>query len=368
MLSVFYLILLLSYLKGWLKTAEEFVHHKLVDTLAVTVLVPARNEARFIEKCLKSLTEQNYNHNLVEIIVLDDFSDDETFSIASSFNSVKSFQMDKVLDASFQNKPNKKRALDFGISKAQNELIITVDADCVYPKHWLKAMTQFYSKKKPKLLSAPVAFYSEKGVFQDFLAMDLYSLMGITAASIKNGKPSMVNGANLMFSKNTFRAINGYKGNEKVASGDDVFLMQKINKIFPGEIVFLKNTEAIAETLAPQSFKEFVNQRIRWTSKSSRHADKNVVLTLTLNYLYYVSLIIGIALSFSNPILAQIVILSFGLKLVVDAIFFNNLLIFFKRKDLLKSLVGIEILHLLYINILGILSLIGKYSWKGRKV
>ena len=81
--------------------------------------------------------------------------------------------------------------------------------------------------------------------------------------------------------------LNAFEGNENVASGDDVFLMQKINKKYPNSIVFLKNKDAVAYTDSPASFSEFVNQRIRWTSKSSRHADKGVVFTLFLNYLFY---------------------------------------------------------------------------------
>ena len=211
-------------------------------------------------------------------------------------------------------------------------------------------------------------FFKEKGIFSSFLTMDLFSLMGITAASIKNGKPSMVNGANLMFSKDTFEAVNGYNGNENVASGDDIFLMQKINKTFPGEIVFLKNYDAVTETLPPQNFIDFVNQRIRWTSKSSRHADTNIVLTLSLNYFYYLCLFIGFIISFYHLNILYIISISFLIKIILDGIFFSNILNFFKRKKLLKSLVSIEILHLFYINILGILSLIGKYTWKGRKV
>lgn len=368
LLSVFYIFLILSYLKAWLQTPEEFVDTNFSDVLAVTILVPARNEAFYIENCLQSLLNQNYDSKLVEIIFIDDFSDDDTFLIAAKQKGVNCYQLANLLAAEFKNTPNKKRALNLGIAEAKNDVIITVDADSFYPENWLKALTQFYTKRKPKLISAPVAFFKGKGLFDSFLAMDLFSLMGVTAASIKKGKPTMVNGANLLFAKTTFDELNGYQGNENVASGDDIFLMQKIDKAYPGQIAFLKNYDAITETQAPKDFKTFVNQRIRWTSKSSRHADAHVVLTLSLNYFYYLSLAIAIFLSFFYTEIRYITILSLSLKLIVDLVFFNNVLIFFKRKNLLKKIFFIEILHLFYINILGLLSLVGKYTWKGRKV
>lgn len=368
LLSLFYFFLVISYLKGWLRTPEEFVDHNFQDVLAVSILVPARNEAKNIANCLNSLQKQNYQPDLVEIIVLDDFSEDETPNIVSSYEDVKLICLHEHLDPTFKNLANKKRALAIGISKATNNIIITIDADCIYSENWLKALTQYYIKRKPKLLTAPVTFFKGKGIFAQFLALDLISLMGITASSIKNGNPSTVNGANLLFSKNIFEEVKGFEGNENIASGDDVFLMQKINKKYPGQIASLKNYAAIAETAAPQKFMEFVHQRIRWTSKSSRYADKNVVLTLSLNYLYYLCILIGIILSIFIPKFLIFLIPSYLIKLIIDAIYFSNLLQFFKRKELINYFLFVEFLHIFYINILGILSLIGKYTWKGRKV
>src|SRR6476661_4152871 len=49
----------------------------------VSVLIPARNEAKTISKLLTSLQKQDYQH--LEIIVLDDNSDDETYIICQEF-------------------------------------------------------------------------------------------------------------------------------------------------------------------------------------------------------------------------------------------------------------------------------------------
>jgi biofilm PGA synthesis N-glycosyltransferase PgaC len=99
----------------------------------------------------------------------------------------------------------------------------------------------------------------------------------------------MASGANMLFEKEVFEAVNGYEGNEHIASGDDVFLMQKIFLKNPKAIGFVKNSNAFAKTHSPKTFQEFLNQRIRWTSKSSNMMDPKVKAVLLLNYLFYLS-------------------------------------------------------------------------------
>lgn len=50
----------------------------------VSILIPARNEQQNIERCLYSLFDQNYKN--IEIIVLDDDSDDDTFSLVKKIS------------------------------------------------------------------------------------------------------------------------------------------------------------------------------------------------------------------------------------------------------------------------------------------
>ncbi len=361
--------MVLNYTKAWLKTKEEFIDSRIEDTIEVTILVAARNEEENIFNCINSLLNQSYKKELVEIILLDDFSEDNTVEIAKQFMAVKILQLKEFLGEAFQYKANKKRAISLGVEQAKNKVIITTDGDCVYYKNWLKSKMQFYSKTQAKMITSPVLFFSEESVFSKFMELDLISLMGITAAGIKNKLPSMVNGANLLFEKAVFEEVNGFEGNENIASGDDVFLMQKIHQVYPNTIKFLKNNEAIAFTKAPKNFTEFVNQRIRWTSKSKKHANPKVRNVLVINVLFYLILTFGLfVLPFFNFNYFKISIVLFGLKMLVDFIFFKNLTHFFAKEKLLRSFLIIEIMHLPYISILGFLSLLSNYTWKGRKV
>ena len=60
--------------------------------------------------------------------------------------------------------------------------------------------------------------------------------------------PILANGANLAYKRDGFNAVNGFKSNENIASGDDVFLLHQINKAFPDTIHYIKSYEALVYT------------------------------------------------------------------------------------------------------------------------
>ena len=65
--------------------------------------------------------------------------------------------------------------------------------------------------------------------------MDFMVLQGITGAAVYKKKMSMCNGANLAYEKKAFYEVNGFAGIDHIASGDDMLLMHKIWKQYPGQ-------------------------------------------------------------------------------------------------------------------------------------
>lgn len=364
----FYVQLVLKYAYNWHKIPQQFTNKYALDTLSISIIITARNEEKNIITCINSLINQNYDKTKFEIILVDDFSDDKTIGLASLLPSIKILQLSQYLSAEYRFKANKKRAIQWAVGQAKYPIIITVDADTYYPRFWLKAMSQYYELTQSKLITAPLLYSKKEHFFFPFLQLDLIALMGITAASIQQNKPTMVNGANMLFEKETFQTLKAFADNEHIASGDDTFLMQKIHQTHQNAIHYLKNTDAIATTQAPNSLSEFVNQRIRWTSKSSRNAPFYVVFTLFMNYIFYAFLLITFLFSIFNIAYIAIPIVLFTFKCVVDFLFFKQLTHFFNQQKLLYLHIWIEILHIPYILLLGVLSLLGKYTWKGRKV
>lgn len=370
LLATAYVWLIHFYVKGWLKTPQQNLDKTLKPTEAFTVVISVRNEEDNIENCLNSILKQNYPKDLYEIIVVNDFSTDSTLKKISPFeNRIKLIKLSEHLPKERANFPNKKTAITMAVNMAKNPLILCADGDCEYGENWILSIEQFYKKYKKDFIAAPVDYIFDNTWLFNFLEMDLAAMMGVTAGSIGQKKPVMASGANMMFTKAIFKEVNGYEGNEEIPSGDDVFLMQKVFMNNEKAVGFVKNTEAIAFTIAPHTFSEFLNQRIRWTSKSTNMIDIKVKVVLVFNYLFYLALFLNFfVLPFFNIAFLVFGVVMMAFKLIIDTLFFTNILAFFNKSKLLKWMFPIEILHIIYVSVMGILALVGTYNWKGRTV
>jgi glycosyltransferase involved in cell wall biosynthesis len=87
-------------------------------TSLVSIIIPTRNSARTISRCLDSIKNQTYEN--IEIFVIDSFSSDNTSKLASMFN-VKIFLLDG----------ERAKAKNFGISNAAGQFLLFVDSDMV---------------------------------------------------------------------------------------------------------------------------------------------------------------------------------------------------------------------------------------------
>lgn len=102
----------------------------------------------------------------------------------------------------------------------------------------------------------------------------------------------MCNGANLAYERNSFYRVNGFSGIDTIASGDDMLLMHKIANQYPGQIHYLKAEDAIVTTSPMKTWREFLNQRIRWASKAKYYDDKRITAVLILVYLFNLSFLV----------------------------------------------------------------------------
>ena len=140
-LSLIYIGLLFVYFNLFIFLLEEKKKKKIFKEYPkVSIIVPAYNEEKNIEKAIKSLLELDYPKDRLEIIVVDDGSKDKTYEIAKKFESdiVKVYKKENGGKAS---------ALNYGIKKATGELIVTLDADSVVPKDALKKMLEYFDEE-----------------------------------------------------------------------------------------------------------------------------------------------------------------------------------------------------------------------------
>ena len=101
--------------------------------------------------------------------------------------------------------------------------------------------------------------------------MDMASLQGATVGSFGIGKPFMCNGANFAYSKRLFNELKGFDGNSNIASGDDVFLLQKAVLQNPKKVGYNKSAEGIVITKPVNSWIKLLHQRVRWAAKANAY-------------------------------------------------------------------------------------------------
>jgi cellulose synthase/poly-beta-1,6-N-acetylglucosamine synthase-like glycosyltransferase len=370
LLGGLYGMLMIRYGYGW-KTLPPYAPATPVSGLTkVTVIIPARDEEDNLPPLLAALHAQDYPTHLFEVIVIDDFSTDGTASVVAGFpaENIKLLQLATYLSATERLNSYKKKAIEIAVSQAQGDLIMTTDADCVMGPRWISTMVSFYEANRSKFIAAPVSFYKENNFFKVLQSLDFMTMQGITGALAKLKDGTMCNGANLAYERKVFYEVDAFKGIDNIASGDDMLLMFKIFKAYPDGVHYLKNQDAIVETLPVDTFGAFMNQRIRWSSKADKYDDKRLTWVLALVYCWNVALLFGGIFALFVPAAFPYVLLAIVYKLVLEFYFLIPVAGFFNKRNLLGWFIPGQLFHIPYIVVAGWLGKFGSYQWKGRKV
>jgi len=238
----------------------------------ISILVPARNEEKNIEGCLRSLVNQTYEN--YEIIVLDDNSTDDTYEIALYFE--KKYTNVKVINGLPKKSDwlGKAFAMQQLASHAKGEYLFFTDADTLHDKEsiaWattnsiihevdaLSGFTQCKMKSFGEQLVLPIVFLPIKMFFPLWLVKHS-----------KNSLFSIAIGQFYMFKKETFLAIGGYEAvKDKIT--EDVYMARHL-KDQGYKIIFMDGSHYISH----RSYEGF--------SSSVSSITKNVVDTVGNKY------------------------------------------------------------------------------------
>jgi cellulose synthase/poly-beta-1,6-N-acetylglucosamine synthase-like glycosyltransferase len=389
-----YGMMLWRFAKGWTRLPASVGAPRPVH---VTVIVPARNEEANIRACLADLLRQDYPEQFLQIVMVDDGSEDATASIAVELSA-----QHPNLTVLHATGAGKKQALQQAIDATDSELIATVDADCRIAPTWLSAMVAAQQQDGARMVLGPVVLTPAPTLFQRIQRMEFLAIMGVTGGSAAMGHPLMANGANLLFERAAFMEAGGYTGSGN-PSGDDVFLMLKMKsgsanqrisesgnqaqrdgtdafplgkgvsrpaKLSGRGILFVKDPSALVSTTPMPTFLDFWQQRKRWLSKKGGYTDLHVKATAIITYLANVGGLLAL-------VLAPSVFPSTAADLLLSALLIKTLadLFFIRRvaRDLMPScgiweIVPAELFILIYTSLLGLVGNVREYRWKGREV
>src|SRR3989344_832745 len=105
--------------------------------LELSVIIPCRNEEKYIGPCLDSLLLQDYPKEKLEILIIDGFSEDKTREILAGYAK---YPFINVLDNPKKITP---AALNIGIKNAKGSIIMRMDAHASYEKNYISECVKY---------------------------------------------------------------------------------------------------------------------------------------------------------------------------------------------------------------------------------
>lgn len=370
-IMVLYIVLIAAFTVGMRRLpsfeplSRNFLH-------AFSILVVFRDEEDNLPVLVKHLEQLNYPKDKFEVILIDDGSRDRSQDL------IKSFQRDlpklkmRLYELKDPTSSPKKDALEMGVKEAAFDWIITTDADCVFGADFLNAYDQFLNLHPAKMVAGPVIYKTEDSFLHRFQSLDFLSLQGSTMGGfgakgfIPFLGPFMCNGANICYKKQAFLELGGYQGNKEIASGDDVFLLEKMLESHENQVHFIKSRSALVKTLPKESWKGLTEQRKRWAAKSTSYKGVFAKTVGILVLLANISLILGLVLGFTGLMPWSYFGLLFVMKINVDFLLIYNTASLWDQEQVMKSFVMSSILYPFFVVWIALLSLGGSYTWKGR--
>ncbi len=352
-----YIFLITRYIFGWKK-----INKTKYDSFSpnVSIVIALRNEEKVVSRLLTSLQSQIYDINKLEIILVNDHSNDSTLEL------LKESDLENIHILNMPNGQNgKKKAIFRGVNFASGEIIITSDADCTFHPNWVDKMVSYFFNDEVKLVSGPVSLEKKQGILQNFQALDFLSLIVSGAGAIGVKDPIFCNGANMAYRKDVFIQFNDFN-DSKTVSGDDVFLLHNLKEKYPKSIVFAKDKDVIVSTSSEKNLSNYINQRKRWASKSSEYKDFSSIYVSYLVFLTNLCFVLLIFMVMFDISFFKFLCYFYFIKYIVDLVLLYPILKFLKREDLTKWIFPFEFFYSFYIILIIVLSNTQNFVWKGR--
>ena len=359
-LTIGYIYLLQWITEGW----EACGSYKGENTSTkVSIIIAARNEEAYIANCLSSIYQNKYTQDLLEVIVVDDQSEDRTAAIVKE-------KFPQVTLLNTEKNQGKKAAIQMAANHAQGELLMFTDADCVVPDTWIETLVSNYDPELVSFIAAPVQIDLEDSSLSRFQYLDVAATMAVTANGIQRKSYYSANGANMAVNREIFLELYMIRQDGDIASGDDMFTIQYLAKQNPSKIIFVRSLDATVTSKGEETLSDLVSQRKRWAGKSRHYPEKNIVLVQGYVFLLVVLMLFNVVFGlFTDGFRVFIAVLMLFIKVTMDYLFLSHLCKHYGKQEATKNYLISAASYNLYILFAGLIAMLpGKYDWKGRSV
>ncbi len=182
----------------------------------VSVIVPAFNGSKYIEKLLNSLSNQDYSETDYEVIIIDNNSTDGTQALISKYPVTLLEERDRQSSYAARNK---------GLEHARGEIIAFTDADCIPAENWISAGVEALRQSSADLIGGRIDFIFSENPSTSELFDSIFFLN--TETAVKEGKAQT---ANIFVTRKVIETIGPFS--QVVSGGDTEWTMRAVRNGF----------------------------------------------------------------------------------------------------------------------------------------
>lgn len=219
----------------------------------ITALIPAYNEEGYVGRCIDSFLQAEYPENRLEISVVDDGSTDGTLAEA------RKRECERVTVLHKEN-GGKHSALNYGLDRSTNDLVVGVDADSQIESTALKRLIENYeSHENACAIAGNIKISNRDSLLTRIQALEyIVSINMFRRALDLIGLVKVVPGCLGLFERRAIKTAGGFSGDTVTEDFDLTVELLKEGK----EVHY--SSRALARTEAPQTLTDLYNQRSRW--------------------------------------------------------------------------------------------------------
>ncbi|MDD4939654.1 MAG: glycosyltransferase [Candidatus Omnitrophica bacterium] len=189
----------------------------------VSIIIPVKNEAGILSRCLESLRNLDYLKERMEVIICDGLSTDKTREIALSYGA-RVVRNDKQVVVSGRNR---------GFEAAKGSVIAFTDADCVFDRGWIRNSVKYLEDKAiggvgGRTLAPETASGFEKAVDLIFSLADVFQATCHRKGSHAACEVKDIPGCNAVYRKDALDKVMPV--DETLLTAEDVWMNSCVRK------------------------------------------------------------------------------------------------------------------------------------------
>jgi cellulose synthase/poly-beta-1,6-N-acetylglucosamine synthase-like glycosyltransferase len=359
-------IWLLRFVFGWVGAKKEkkfnIDYFENKELPFVSIIIPARNEENNIANCLDAFLKSDYPREKMEIICVNDGSEDRTPEIITNYQN--NYDFIKLLTLTNAKRPKnltgKTGALQAGFDIAEGECLLMTDADCIVSPKWISSKINLFKNSNADLIAGLTTIDYNETLFSKIQALEWFYMGSMASSGVGWNIPMGCFGNNLSITKDMKEKVGAYK-DLPFSITEDQLLMLEVNRN-KGRIRYNLSPKLSVKTHPVKDFKEYLVQHARWTQGIKDMGFMSVFLILCS-----VSLVTAEVLSLLfMPFYYFLGVLS--VRIISDFVVMYPALKEYKEKTLIKYAIP-GILFFIVMELIAPFFLLKKeHIWKGRTI